>query len=72
MVLQDEDWAVLCLLTNKAHKLNQEIAGTQAYISLVPAYTSFLFSFCIIPTDTILILTSHDLHNTAPLVPKHT
>jgi hypothetical protein len=39
VVLQDAAWAVLCLFTNKTHKLNQEIAGTPVYISLLPAYT---------------------------------
>ena len=72
VVLQDEGWAVLCSLTNKTHKLNQEIAGTRVYISLLPAYTSFLFSSRIIHTDSILISTSRDLHKTKPLIPKHT
>ena len=72
VVLQDEGWAVLCSLTNKTHKLNQEIAGTRVYISRLPAYTSILFSSRIIHTDSILISTSRDLHKTTPLVPKHT
>jgi len=72
VVLKDEGWAVLCSLTNKPHKLNQEIAGTRVYISLLPAYTSFLVSSRIIHTDSILISTSHDLHKTTPLVAEHT
>jgi hypothetical protein len=72
VVLQDECWAVLCSLTNKAHILNEEIAGTRVYISLLPAYTSILFSSRIIPNDRILISTSHDLPKTTPLIPKYT
>ena len=71
-IVQDEGWAVLCWLTNKTRKLNQEIAGTRVYRSLLPVYTSFLFSSCIIHTDSILISTSRDLHKTMPLIPKHT
>jgi hypothetical protein len=71
MDLQDDCWAVLSLLTNKTHKLSYEIAGTRVYISLLPTYTSILFSSCIIHTDSILILTSRDLHKTTPLIPKH-
>jgi hypothetical protein len=71
-VLQDEGWAVLCLLTNKSHKLNPEIARPRVYIYLLPAYTTFLYSFCIILTDSIPIFTSRDLQKTTPLVPKHT
>ena len=44
VVVQDEGWAVLCSLTNKLQDMNQ-IARTQVYISLLPAYTSILFSF---------------------------
>ena len=72
LVLQDKGWAVLCSLTNKTHKLNQEIAGTRVYISLLPTYTSFPFSSRIKHTDSILISTSRDLQKTTPLVPKHT
>jgi hypothetical protein len=72
VVLQDEGWAVLCLLTNETYKLNQEPAGTQVYISLLSAYTSFLFSSCIIHTNSTLIWTSRDFQKTTPLVPKHT
>jgi hypothetical protein len=72
VVLQDKGWAVLCSLTNNTHKLNQEIAGTRVYISVLPAYTSFLFSSRIIHTDSILLSTSRDLHKTTPLIPKHT
>jgi len=72
VVLQDQGWGVLCLLTNKTAKLNQEIAGTRVYISRLPAYTSILFSSGMIHTDSILISTSRDLHKTTPLVPKHT
>jgi len=69
--VQDEGWAVMCSLTNKTHKLNQDITRTQVYISLLPAYTSFLFSARGIHTDRILISTSHDLPKTMPLVPTH-
>jgi len=72
VVLHDECWAVWCSLTNKTHKMNQEIAGTGVYISCLPAYTSFLFSSRIRHTDSILLSTSRDLHKTTPLVPKHT
>jgi len=72
VALQDEGWAVLCSLTNKSHNLNQEIAGTQVYISLLPAYTSFLCSCPIIHSDRILISTSRALHKTTPPIPKHT
>ena len=72
VVVQGEGWAVVFSLTNKTHKLNKEIAGTQVYISLLPVCTFFLFSSRIIHTDSILILTSRDLHKTTPLVPKHT
>jgi len=70
--LQDEGWAVLCSLTNKTHKLNQEIAGTRVCISHLPGYTSFHCSSRIIHTDCILISISRDLHKTTPLVPQHT
>jgi hypothetical protein len=43
MVVQDEGWAVLCPLPNNMQDINQ-IAGTRVYISLLPAYTSILFS----------------------------
>jgi hypothetical protein len=69
MVLQNEGWAVLCLLTNKTRKMQQEIAGTRVNISILPAYTSFAFSSRIIHTNTILISTSRNLHKTTPLVP---
>jgi hypothetical protein len=72
VVLQDAGWAVLCSLTNKTDKLNKEIAGTQVYISLLPAYTAFLFSSRIIHTDSILISTSRELQQTTPLIPNHT
>jgi len=72
VVLQDEGWAVLCSLTNKTHKLNQEITGTQVCITLLPAYTSFLYSTSTIHTDSILILTLRNVHKTTPLIPKHT
>jgi len=69
VVLHDERCAVLCLITNKTHKLKQEIAGTRVFISLLPAYTSLLCSSRIMHTDSILIPTSRHLHNTTPLVP---
>jgi len=43
VVLQDAGWAILWSLTNKTHKLNQEIAGTRVYVSILPAYTFCLF-----------------------------
>jgi len=60
VVLPDEGSAVLSSLTNKTNKFTQEIAGTRVYISLLPAYTSFLFSSCIIQTSSILISTSRE------------
>jgi hypothetical protein len=72
VVLQDESWAFLCSLPDKAHKLNQEITATEVYISHLPAYTSFLISSRIIHANCILMSTSFDLHKTMPLVPKHT
>jgi len=72
MIGQDEHWAVLCSLTNKTHQLNQEIAGMQVYVSLVPANTSYLFSFRNMHTASILISTLRRLHKTTPLIPKHT
>jgi len=71
VVLQEEAWAVFCMLTNNTPKLNQELAATREYISLLPAYTFFLFSTHFIYTESILILTSHDLHKTTPYVSKH-
>jgi len=42
------------VLVNQQYKLNQQIAGTQVYISLLPAYTSILFSIHIQHTTSIL------------------
>jgi hypothetical protein len=72
VVLHKEGWAVLYSLTNKTHKLNQDITATRVYVSILPVYTSIFFSSCIIHTDSILIPTSHDLQKTTPLIPKHT
>jgi hypothetical protein len=72
VVLQHEFWAVFYSLTNKTHKLNQDIAETRVYISLLPADTSILFSSHTIPTDSILISTLCDLNQTTPLVAIHT
>jgi len=44
VVLQDESWAILYLITNKTHKLNKAIASTQVYISHLSTNTFFLFS----------------------------
>ena len=71
VVLQDDGWAIWTLLTNKTRKLNQEIAHTRVYISLLPAYTSFPISSRIIHTNSILISTSCDLYKSMPLDPKH-
>jgi hypothetical protein len=71
VVQQDEGWAVLCSLTNKTQNLNEEIAGAQVYISLLPAYTSVLCFSRMIHTDSILISTSRELQKISPLVPKH-
>ena len=53
VVVQDEGRAVLCSLTNDTQDMYQ-IAGTRVYISLLPAYTSILFSSCIKHTASIL------------------
>ena len=53
MVVQDDCWAILCSLTNKKKDMNQ-IAGTGVYISLLPAYTSILFSSSMKHTASIL------------------
>jgi hypothetical protein len=53
VVVQDEGWAVLCSLTNKTQNMNQ-ITGTRVYISILPAYTSILFSSRIKHTASIL------------------
>jgi len=52
-VVQDEGWAGLCSLTKNTQNMNQ-IAGTRVYISLLPAYTSILFSSHIKHTANIL------------------
>ena len=72
VVVQDEGWAVLCSLTNETQDMNQ-IAGIQVYISLLPAFTSILYSFHRSHTACILnSLDKCDLHRTTPLVPQHT
>ena len=72
VVVQDAGWAGLCSLTNETQDMNQ-IAGTRVYISLLPAFTSILFSSGICHTACILnSLDTCDLHKTTPLVPKHT
>ena len=53
VVVQDEGWAILCSLTNETWDMNQ-IAETQVYTSLLPAYTSILFSSRIEQTPSIL------------------
>jgi hypothetical protein len=70
--LQDEAWAVLYSLTNTMQKLNQEMAGTREYISLLPTYTPLVCFSQIVYNANILVSTLHDLHKTKPLVPKHT
>jgi hypothetical protein len=72
VVLQDGGWADLGSLTNKTYKLNQEIAGTRVSISLLSAYTSFLFDSRIIHSDSIPISTSRDFQKTKSLIPQHT
>jgi hypothetical protein len=52
VVLEDKGWAALCSLTNNRQDMNQ-IPGTQVYISVLPAYTSILFSTHIKHTDII-------------------
>jgi hypothetical protein len=72
VVVQDEGWAVLCSLTKGTQDMNQ-IAATRVYISLLPAFTSILFSSRIYHTASILkSRDTCDLHKTTPLVPKHT
>ena len=44
VVVQDEGRAVLCSLTKTMQDIYR-IPGTRVYISLLPAYTSILFSF---------------------------
>jgi hypothetical protein len=62
VVVQDEGWAILCSLTNETQDMNQ-IAGTRVYISLLPAFTSILFSSRIERTACILnFLDTRDLH----------
>ena len=53
VVVEDEGWAVLRSLTKEMHDMNQ-IAGTRVYISLLPAYTSIIFSSRFKPTGSIL------------------
>jgi len=64
VVVQDEGWAILCSLTNKTQDMNQ-IAGTRVYISLLPAYTSILFSCRIKHT------TSNSTHRQHPELSRH-
>jgi len=64
VVVQDEGWAVLCSLTNKTQNMNQ-ITGTQVYISLLPAYTSILFSSHIKHTA------SNQTHRQHPELSRH-
>jgi len=42
------------VFVNQQNKLNQEITGTQRYLSLFPAYSSILFSSRIIETTNML------------------
>ena len=53
VVVDDEDWAVLCSLTNNTQDMNQ-IAGPRVYISILPAFTSIIFASRIKPTGSIL------------------
>jgi hypothetical protein len=57
VVLQVDGWAILCSLSNKPHRLTEDIAGTKVNISFLSTYTFFLFSSDNIHTDRILILT---------------
>ena len=72
VVMDDQGWAMLCTLTNIQHKSNEAHGRTEGYISLLPTFISVLFSSWSIHTTSILISTSRDLHNTTPVVPKHT
>jgi hypothetical protein len=51
IVVQDEGWAVLRSLTNNTQDMNQ-IARTRVYISLLPTYTSIIFSSCLEHTSS--------------------
>jgi len=53
VAVQDESWAVLCSLTNKTQDINPN-AGTGVFLSLLPAYTSNIFSSHIEHTGSIL------------------
>ena len=53
VVVQDEGWADLCLLTNTMQDMNQ-IAGTRVYLFLLPAYSSIPFTSHIKYTASIL------------------
>jgi len=72
VAVQDEGSAVLCSLTNETQDINQ-IAGTLVDISLLPAFTSILFSSRIFHTaSTLNSLDTRDLPKTTPCIPKHT
>ena len=64
VVMQDKGWAVLCSLTNKTQYMNQ-IVETRVYISILPTYTSILFSFHIKHT------TSNSTHSQHPELSRH-
>jgi hypothetical protein len=69
--VQEQGWAILCSLTNKTQDMNQT-AGTEVFISLLPAFTSILFCSRVIHTNSTLNSISREWHKTPPLVPKRT